>query len=165
MAVDAESFKVGMRRLGGAVTIIATECDGSRFGLTATAVCSLSAEPPRLLCCVNRRGMSFRAIADSGRFSVNLLNDGQQAIAMRFAGMAKGDHADRFAGLSWRELHTGAPALLDAIASFDCAVSQIVDAGSHGIVIGDVMAVHLGETTGPLFYLDGQFSAAARLFA
>ena len=67
-----------MRHLAGAVTVIATGAPGHRFGLTATAVCSLSDEPPTLLVCVNRPASAHDVISRNGNFSVNLLADDQE---------------------------------------------------------------------------------------
>lgn len=158
--VDAESFKAGMRLFGDAVTVVSTMAENGPTGLTATAICSLSAEPPRLLACVNRGRHTFRAIAASRTFCINLLHEGQAEIARRFAGMTGSAEIDRFAGVAWRPGHSGAPMLDEALASFDCRVHAILDSGSHGIIIGDVVAVRRIEiaTPAPLLYADGQFT-------
>ena len=67
--------------------------------------------------------------------------------------------ADRFAGGGWQAMATGAPCLPDALAAFDCHVSMIMDTGSHGIVIGDIEAIHIGPGGAPLLYADGQFTS------
>ena len=86
MAVDPDSFRAAMARFPGAVTIVSARAATGRLGLTATAVCSVSAEPPSLLACVNRRTGTCAAVADSGLFNVSLLPDPSDALAMRFAG-------------------------------------------------------------------------------
>ncbi|WP_246812333.1 flavin reductase family protein [Microvirga sp.] len=70
-----------MRPLAGGVTIIATEHEGRRTGLAATAVCSVSADPPTVLICINAGASAHEPIRESGRFSVNLLARGQDDIA------------------------------------------------------------------------------------
>lgn len=159
-SIDAESYKAAMRLFGGAVTVLSTMANSGPTGLTATAVCSLSAEPPRLLACVNRDRFTYRAIAAARSFCVNLLHEGQAETARRFAGMTGNGEVDRFAGMAWRPGHTGAPVLDDALASFDCRVHAILDSGSHGIIIGDVVAIRRIENAAPtpLFYADGQFT-------
>lgn len=159
-STNAESYKAAMRLFGGAVTVLTTMADSGPTGLTATAVCSLSAEPPRLLTCVNRDRFTYRAIAAARSFCINLLHEGQAETARRFAGMTGGGDLDRFAGVAWRPGHTGAPVIDDALASFDCRVHAILDSGSHGIIIGDVIAIRRIEdpTPAPLFYADGQFT-------
>jgi len=157
MSVTSDAFKQGMRRLCGGVTIVTTREGEQAGGLTATAVCSLSAAPPRLLACINRGGITYRMIAESRVFCVNVLSAGQQDLAACFAGMMNMGERDRFDLGNWTDLGTGAPALVDALAAFDCRVSSIVDTGSHAIIIGDIMEIRTQEPDLPLLYMDGQF--------
>src|SRR5919108_2395583 len=71
--VDAEQFKAGMRALAGAVNIIASVNAGHRYGMTATAVCSVSAEPPTVLACINKLATTHGAVMKSKMFCVNVL--------------------------------------------------------------------------------------------
>ena len=86
MSADRISFIDGMRRLAAGVTIVTTGVSPHRFGLTATAVTSVSADPPTLLACINRDSDSFGPIIRNGRFAVNLLGPGHQELAGRFGG-------------------------------------------------------------------------------
>ena len=124
--IDAERFRAGMAQLTGAVNIIATRNGEVRSGLTASAVCSFSSEPPRLLACVNFSGNSFQHIAESRCMSVNVLAQSQERLAKRFAGMLDGKHEDRFNYGKWTELVTGAPVLEEALAGFDCTVEEML---------------------------------------
>ncbi len=92
------------------VCVITTALDGERFGLTATAVSSVSAEPPRLLVCINKSGLTHDKILAAGRFCVNVLAEEQDKVAMVFAGMG-GSAADRFETGEWTTLKTGSPVL------------------------------------------------------
>jgi flavin reductase (DIM6/NTAB) family NADH-FMN oxidoreductase RutF len=163
MPISAEDFKQGMRRLGGAVNIV-TAADGDVWaGLTATAVTSLSAEPPRLLACINRQGITYDIVSRGRTLGVNVLEAGQKDLAMRFAGMHGEAETERFDDGEWFTLGSGAPLLAGALVSFDCAVESILDAGSHAIVIGNIEAVTLGGETiaDPLCYLDGSWATLA----
>lgn len=160
MSVSSNQFRAGMRLLAGGVTIITTEHDGKLAGLTATAVCSLSADPPRLLACLNRGGFTYACIHASRRLCVNLLSFDQHMLARAFAGQVEGD---RFEAVAWSTVVSGAPALDRALASFDCAVGEIVDAGSHGVLLCDVLAVRMLDGAGqPLIYCDGAFTSIER---
>ncbi len=165
MGVSPEQFKNGMRRLGGAVNIV-TSAHGDTFaGLTATAVTSLSAEPPRLLACINRAGATFETISKGRCIAVNVLSAKHQSDAMRFAGMDGEPETDRFAQGLWGTGLTGAPLFKEALVSFDCAIESILDAGSHGIVIGTILDIHLndGSEETPLCYIDGNWATMAAL--
>jgi flavin reductase (DIM6/NTAB) family NADH-FMN oxidoreductase RutF len=158
----AHQFKAGMRRLGAGVTIV-TSFDGKRrAGLTATAVCSLSAEPPQLLVCVNRRAVPNAVIARAQRFCVNVLASGQKSLALRFAGATGHQGEDRFAKGRWGVLATGAPMLDGALASFDCELARAIRAGTHTIFIGRVVAVVSRKGGKALLYADGAFAGLTK---
>jgi flavin reductase (DIM6/NTAB) family NADH-FMN oxidoreductase RutF len=161
--MDAHRFREGMRLFAGGVTLVTTAVGERRSGLTATAVCSLSSDPPRLLACVNRHGGTYAMISESRCFTVNMLAVRHQALAARFAGRPLPDAADRFESGEWDTGTTGAPALRDALASFECRVSAVIDVNSHGIILGDVMEVRISAGAAPLVYVDREFVTALRL--
>lgn len=154
-----DRFRQGMRRLVGGVTVVAARlADGSRAGLAATAVCSVSAEPAALLVCVNQSSTLGRALAVDLPFSVNVLAAGHEALARAFGGMAGLGQHERFSLGAWHDGTSGAPRLADAQACFECRVTHLVACGSHQVVIGQVEHVTLGHaTTGALAYHEGAF--------
>lgn len=156
MSITADRFKQGMRQLGASVCIITTrQADGARAGLTATAVCSLSAEPASLLCCLNLASNSFAAIQRAGVFAVNVLSAADEAVARHFS---TAPAAEKFARGEWTTLDTGAPVLASALASFDCRLERVVEAGSHAILIGDVRDLQIAADPGPaLLYAQGLY--------
>jgi flavin reductase (DIM6/NTAB) family NADH-FMN oxidoreductase RutF len=158
---DAGGFRQAMRCLAGAVTIVATRSGDQRSGLTATAVCSFSLTPPRLLACVNVQGTTFRLIASSRCMSVNVLARSQETLARRFAGLLGSISDERFEHVEWCQLVTGAPVLKSALAGFDCSVDEMFVAQTHAIVIGEVKQVLIGTAEPPLLYLDGRFTTIA----
>ena len=155
--LSPEGFRFGMRRLAAAVCVITAQSDGVRGGLTATAVMSLSADPPRLAVAVNKTASAYPLIAKARSFAVNVLRYEQLPIASRFAGACKGEA--RFAHAQWAALQTGAPALVDAAATFDCTLHQAIDAGTHVLLIGDVRALASSSAQRPLLYCDGQWAS------
>ena len=157
--VPADVFKLAMRRLAAGVTIITTCHDGERCGLTATAVCSLSADPPQLLVCVNRSAHAHDIIKRGANLCVNLLARRHKALAARFAGQKKGVYGEeRFRVGKWTTLKTKAPVLDDALASFDCVVRETVESSTHTIFIGNVVDVRLRAEGHPLLYAGGSYA-------
>jgi flavin reductase (DIM6/NTAB) family NADH-FMN oxidoreductase RutF len=156
-AIDPAIFRQAMRRLAGGVGVITVGSGEERTGLTATSVTSLSAEPPRLLVCVNRNASAWPLIDEFRTFGVNLLDASQQIIADRFAGKNGEKGAARFVGARWKSLFTGAPLLEGALAAFDCTVEEIIERHSHAIVIGRIEAVDVGEWSDPLLYWSGGY--------
>lgn len=159
MSVTNEQFRSAMRHLAGHVCLITTaDKSGVRSGLTATAVCSVSADPPTILCCVNQNNTTYKSIKENGCFAINVLCHYDEELANRFAGPIKGD--DRFAVGEWTVGVTGSPLLLSALASFDCQLNDIVDGSSHGIFMGLIQSVIARtEEESPLLYAHGKYAS------
>src|SRR3954454_7000645 len=137
--VDAGQFKIGMRTLAGAVNIITSMHSGHRYGMTATAVCSASAEPPTVLACVNKLATTHGAVAKSKVFCVNVLRAEDWDLSTSFSGAQSGE--GRFKSRNWSKLATGSPVLVDSLVSFDCRVVKHLAHGTHTIFLGEVEQV------------------------
>jgi len=159
--VDAGQFKLGMRTLAGAVNIVTSTQGGRRYGMTATAVCSATAEPPTVLACINRLATTHGAVAKSKVFCVNVLRVEDWELSTTFSGGQSGDA--RFRTRNWTRLATGAPVLIDALVSFDCRVVKKLVHGTHSIFLGQVEQILLGQKGKPLLYSDGQYAKLASL--
>lgn len=159
----SHDFKQGMRTLAAGVNVITVMEEGYAQGLTATAVCSLSAEPPHLLICVNSSASAHGAIHRVGAFGLNVLSQQQEEIARRFAGMEGTERAHRFDTGVWTTLATGAPLLEDAMAALDCLVVREIAASTHTIFIGRVLAVRTSTNRVPLIFHDGRFTSAVNV--
>lgn len=146
-------FKLAMRRLTATVTIVTAGREGRRFGMTATAVTSVTAAPPTLLICVNRAASIHDIVVETGHFCVNILGTHHAGLVGPFGGTAEGE--SRFGHGAWSRQDGGMPYLDDAQASLFCRVSRTVEHGSHSIVIGEVLSVRLSDAIAPLLYQDG----------
>ena len=147
---DRTSFRDAMSRLGAAVTIITTKGAEGDSGFTASAVCSVTDDPPTILVCMNRGGSQYETFKGAGFFCVNILTPEQEALSPVFAG--KMTMPERFARAAWIRLATGAPVLETAAAALDCEVSQVVDVGTHSVMFGTVKSIHLGPSGSGLIY-------------
>ncbi|TXI04727.1 MAG: flavin reductase [Rhizobium sp.] len=161
--MGSEEFRAGMRRLAGGVTIVTSVDEkGARCGLTATAVCSLSTDPPSLLVCVNRSTSVAFVVEKSGVFAVNVLSREQQPVAEVFAGRTDLAREDRFAVGDWRFGATGTPLLASTCVSFECELAELKEFSTHFILIGKVAATHCSfESDQPLIYGNGAFLTAS----
>src|SRR5258708_12266954 len=115
-SVDAEQLKTGMRSLAGAVSIITSHHAGHRHGMTATAVCSASADPPTVLICVNKLATTHGAIAKGKVFCVNVLRADDWELSTSFSGAQTAE--GRVKSRDWARLATGSPVLIPAFAPF-----------------------------------------------
>lgn len=164
--VSADHQRNGMRHLAAAVTVVTAKDGDMRVGLTATAVSSVTIEPPRMVVMVNKKVAANDIILKTGALCINLLSTEQEHIAKVFAGMIKDvTGAARFEHGTWSEQVTGAPVLEGALASFDCRVVKVMDESSHNGFLCDVLAT--GELLGgdPLLYAGGAFRRLAPLEA
>lgn len=152
-----DSFRQAMRRLAGGVALVSTVQDGVRHGMTVTAVTSLAMDPPALVVSVNRHASAFNAFVRSKRFCVNLLAHQHANLAVAFARKPDGDA--RFASGDWRMNDAGLPSLDGGVASISCRLHDLVEFGTHAILIGMVEHLELEpqQPTTPLIYLSGQF--------
>jgi flavin reductase (DIM6/NTAB) family NADH-FMN oxidoreductase RutF len=152
--VDADSFRAAMARFPGAVTIVTTAGGGERRGVTATAVCSVSADPPSLLVCLNRATGTRALIDATGLFNVALLTGDGGPVAMRFAGAGGVTGPAKFASADgWQTDARGLPLLPGATANFCCERTAQVEAGSHTVFIGRVVGI--SHTDGPALVWQG----------
>ena len=159
MTADDATFKSAMRLLAGGVTIVATSFDGENSGLTATAVCSLALSPPRVLACVNHAGRTYELLSKSRIISVNLLAEGHEELARRFAAKRAGQAEDRFANSDWRMSKSGVPVLADALAALACEVTDIMPLDTHAILVGVVEDIHFGPRGRPLVHFEGGYTS------
>jgi flavin reductase (DIM6/NTAB) family NADH-FMN oxidoreductase RutF len=153
-----EAFVAAMRLLPAGVTIVTSGPVGRRNGFTATAVCSVAADPPHLLVCANRGMETHGTILETGHFAVNVLSLGQEALADRFGGRLGIDGEARFQAADWHTLASGAPILASACAAFDCRVTQRLTVATHDVIIGRVLAATDREAAAPLAYLDRDYA-------
>lgn len=145
-------FRDVMGRFASGVTVITTRDDEVDFGAAASAVSSLSDEPPMILVCLNVTSTTAQAITRSGVFAVNVLAEDSAPLAQRFA--SKG--ADKFQSVAFERGHGGAPLLAGSIAQFECVVEDSVRGGTHLVFLARVVRVtsHPGN---PLAYFRGSF--------
>jgi flavin reductase (DIM6/NTAB) family NADH-FMN oxidoreductase RutF/nitroreductase len=152
--VSGDLFKSLMRNIASSVAVITTTNGDKHHGMTATAVCSVSADPATILIVVNRSTRSHPIISASKTFTVNILAEHQHAISGRFASK----HDDPFAGVPHHAGSNGSPIIADVAAYLECTTVSEIDVGTHTIFIGhviggDVSAVH------PLVYHEGEYKS------
>src|SRR5678815_150599 len=161
--VDAGQFKIGMRTLAGAVNIITSMHSGHRYGMTATAVCSATADPPTVLACINKLATTHGAVSKSKVFCVNVLRAEDWELSTTLSGAHSGE--TRFKSRDWTRLATGSPVLIDSLVSFDCRVVKSLVHGTHTIFLGQVEQVLLGKKGKPLLYSLIHISEPTRLLS
>ena len=151
-------FRYAMRRLAATVTLVTTsDADGQRYGMLATSVTSVTMEPPMLLVCVSRSAHVHPALMARKRMCINVLLDEQAELVRAFSSSLP--HDERFANVDC-ENHTtfDLPYLRDAQALFFCEIDQVVEAGTHSVVLALVLESRAIDAVRPMVYVDGRMS-------
>ena len=151
----ADDFRSAMRALASAVSIVCTASGTRRFGMTATAVTSLCAEPPSLLVCINQAASLHDPLLESRVFCVNVLHAWQSTLAQTFGSKTVGD---RFEHGDWCSDERATPYLADAQANIFCDVDDVHRYGTHSIVIGRIYQIGVRRPFHPLVYQDGRYT-------
>ena len=152
MPVDQAKYRDAMARLGAAVSVVTTDGPAGRSGFTASAVCSVTDDPPTLLVCMNRGSTSHEAFKANRVLCVNTLAARQEALSPLFAGQVEASMEERFGMAAWGALATGSPVLADAVVSFDCRVAQVTEVGTHSVFFCEVEAIQAGTEREGLIY-------------
>ncbi len=152
-------MKQAMRRLGASVTVVTSNDEEQLYAMTATAVTSLSLEPPALLICVNSINGLHHALSKGHGFCVNILYSDQQEISDNCARRdgGKDEGRDKFSLGDWQTGDENIPYLADAQSSIFCDLDDHHDYGSHTIFIGKVTKVISRDDISPLMFLAGNY--------
>lgn len=162
--IQRQAFLDAMSQVGFSVTVIATDGVLGRDGMTVSSMTSVSADgdKPTLLICLNEKSRVTPRILGNGRFSVNLLASGEDALADVFAGRCGGVAEAWFDDERWtRGAGLGLPVLAPSLASFECSVQQSHFIGTHHVIIGAVHAVHASLVGAPLLHAQRRYQTLA----
>lgn len=153
LSVVPEQFREAMSRVGAAVHIVTTGGPAGIAGVTASAVTSVSAEPPTMLFCLNKTSRVAPLLVQNGVFCINTLASAHQDLSDIFAGRTQHRLEERFAAAEWGALSTGAPVLASALAAFDCRLIEAKELSTHLILIGRVEAIEVAAKSEALLYM------------
>lgn len=160
--VEATEFKNAMSSLASAVSVVTTKGVSGKHGFTASAVCSVTDNPPTLLVCMNTSSRSHASFVENKVLCVNVLSTDQEHLSNAFAS-SKLSSEERFQHGLWATLETGAPVLEDALVSFDCEISQIQEVGTHTIFICPIVAIQQNEQDQALVYFNRAYHQVGQL--
>jgi flavin reductase (DIM6/NTAB) family NADH-FMN oxidoreductase RutF len=140
-------------RFATGVTIVTCrDGAGAPVGLTCNSFNALSLEPPLVLWSLRRASPSVAAFTGAAHFAVNVLAEDQVELSRRFASST----ADKFADGVWHDGTGGAPLLVGAAATFECATASHEGAGDHVLFIGRVLRL-ADAALPPLVFHGGRY--------
>ncbi len=151
-------FRNAMAQLGSAVSVITTDGPAGKFGFTASAVCSVTDQPPTLLVCMNRNSFAHEHFKRNGTLCVNVLSSDHQVLSGVFANASLRSE-ERFGHDNWQVLSSGAPVLSSAVACFDCLIADCHEVGSHSVFYCQVQAIRTSEQPRGLVWFNRRYHA------
>ena len=158
MPITQDEFRAALSQFASGVTVVTTkDLAGALHGITVSAFCSVSLDPPLVLICVEKEAASHHVFMESGVYVVNILSSGQADMSERFASLV----ADRFAGVDFSLNIDGIPILANCLANLECRVKAESDGGDHSVFVGEVEKVTLAEGD-PLIYFRGDYRRLIR---
>jgi flavin reductase (DIM6/NTAB) family NADH-FMN oxidoreductase RutF len=159
MALDQSSFRSVLGRFASGVTVVTVrDGEGHDYGLTVSAFCSLSLDPPLVLVCVDKTASGHGALVAASHFAINVLAEQQEAHSRRFSNK---EERSRFEGVGFTRGAGGQPLLDDALAHLACRMAAQHDGGDHTIFIGEVEEASAAEAR-PLLYYRGGYARLER---
>lgn len=150
--VSPELFRNVISHFASGVSIITVRENEIDYGITASAVSSVSLEPPMLLICANKNTGTCHAISSVGSFTVNILTENQGELAKQFARA----NSDKFKEVEMSHGELGNPVLKNTLAQLECRVVEEVTGGTHSVFLAEVQKAHALEGD-PLVYFKGKF--------
>ena len=153
MPISKEEFREALSCFPSGVTVVTTkDGDGNLHGITVSAFCSVSLEPPLVLICIDKNTASHYAFEETGFFAVNILSEDQKQVSSQFASPRE----NKFDGVEFDSNGMEIPILKGALVNLECRLRDSHDGGDHTIFIGEIEKAHLSEGK-PLVYCNGDY--------
>lgn len=159
VTVSPQEYRDTMSHFAGAVHIVTTNGIKGKRGVTVSACCSVSDDPPTILVCLMRHNPKNELFMENKNFCVNCLSGKHSSLADIFSGHGGFTQTERFDAAQWDTLQTGAPSLSDALVSLDCRLICWHEHATHYILIGQVVAINRNQKEDALVYLNRSYHA------
>jgi flavin reductase (DIM6/NTAB) family NADH-FMN oxidoreductase RutF len=157
--VDPDLFRGTLSNWASGVTVVTSRAGDDVRGMTASAFCSLSLDPPLVLVCIDKSAIMHDFVVKSNNFAINVLAREQEDVS-RACASRRVEESRRLEGIPYHEEATGSPVLDHAIAYLDCRVENAFEGGDHTIFVGRVEAA--GARDGePLLYFRSAYRSIA----
>jgi flavin reductase (DIM6/NTAB) family NADH-FMN oxidoreductase RutF len=156
--IDADTFRSVLGRFASSVTIVTTrDAQGVDHGMTVSAFCSLSLDPPMVLFCVDHVASMHEMLLAHPACGVSILSSNQEAYSRRFADQDN----ERFDGIAYSRGETGAVLLDEALAHLECRLVAHHEGGDHTVFVAEVDRAQPRQGR-PLLYYRGGYAQLER---
>jgi flavin reductase (DIM6/NTAB) family NADH-FMN oxidoreductase RutF len=151
--LDAKTFRDACSLFASGVTVATVRAiDGSLHGLTISSFTPVSMEPPLILICIDHGCAFLQHFRACTYFAVNVLAQSQRDISVTFACKDEG----RFEEIEWTPSPNGVPLLNGSLATFECQLAAVIEAGDHAILLGEVVNTECQDGR-PLLYFNREY--------
>lgn len=156
-AADTLALRTALGQFATGVCIVASPPvadEAHPFAITVNSFASVSLDPPMVLWSVQKASATYELWLETPQFGISVLSAAQGPLCEQFA--VRGNHAMTDAE-QYAMSPNGSPLIPGAVATFDCRVNTIHDAGDHKIIVADVLGFAHDESRQPLIYVRGGF--------
>jgi flavin reductase (DIM6/NTAB) family NADH-FMN oxidoreductase RutF len=154
MPISKEDFRAALGRFASGITVVTSvDKQGRAHGMTVSAFCSVSLDPPLILVTISKDTGSHYSIAESGKFVVNILREDQEHVSELFAAPVP----DRFSEARYIESQHGVPVIEGALANLECDLRYSHEGGDHTIYVGEITDAHMSDDGAPLIHFRGGY--------
>ena len=147
----AAAIRQVLYRISYGLYIITTQADGRDNGQCANTCFQITSDPARIAIGINKQNFTHELIEKSGKFGVSVLSQTGQDYARRF-GYRSGRDVDKFEGLAVHRGESGVLLLDDVLVTMETKVMGQLDAGTHTLFLGDVIAGEILQEGDPMTY-------------
>jgi 3-hydroxy-9,10-secoandrosta-1,3,5(10)-triene-9,17-dione monooxygenase reductase component len=151
--VDPHVLRDVLGHFASGVTVVTAVTAEGPIGFTCQSFSSLSLDPPLVAFAPARTSRTWPRLREIGRFCVNVLAEGQDAVSQNFARSSP----DKFADVTWRPSAHGAPVLSGIVAWIDGELWAEYDGGDHTIAVARVLDLGSHPDRRPLLFHRGAY--------
>lgn len=156
--IDPDSFRAALGRFACGVTVVtARDGTGRDHGMTVSAFCSVSLEPPLVLVSIGHEASMHQLIMEVDQLGISVLSTNQEALSRRFAD----PESDRFDGVGYARGESEVALLEEALVHLECTVIARHEAGDHTLVVCSVDRAAASDGR-PLLYYRGGYAQLER---
>jgi flavin reductase (DIM6/NTAB) family NADH-FMN oxidoreductase RutF len=158
--INAADFRKVLGSYPTGVCVITALDDGSRpAGMVIGSFTSVSLDPPLVGFFPDKKSSSWPLIEAAGHFCVNVMGSDQTDVC-RAVG-AKGD--EKFVGVEYTLSEHNLPIIANAIATIECRLYSVTEAGDHWFVMGEVLRMESARDENPMLFHRGRYGGFAEI--
>ena len=169
-SIDPQQYREVLTRFATGVTVVTTieaSDEGPQpWGTTVNSFTGISLDPPLVMVSIGQERSIHPIIERIGKFGVNILGEGSQALSDCFAGAPSTLPREAFCNADYALGRAGLPVLESAIAYLSCEVDRVIEAGDHTMYLGRVVETGCRDEIGwPLLYFRRRYLSIERATA